>query len=882
MPPDPQSPLPHDDETLRPGSAPPPAAPSDSAPGSTVNPSPYDQTLAPPGKPNPHFHSESDAANDATLKTPRGPTPRSPQDVTAKFDPQATLAPSPDATLIPAKPREAAPSDATLDPDDPQAVAYQKAIERTPGIMHTSSFGDYELISPIAKGGMGVVYKARQRKLNRIVAIKMILAGQFADQTDVDRFYQEAEAAAALSHPNIVGIYEIGEVSGQHFFSMEYIDGDSLAGMVRESPFTPERAARFVKTIAETMHFAHERGIVHRDLKPSNVLVDSHQRALITDFGLAKSVSNQSQLTMSGAIVGTPSYMPPEQASGDADRVGPCSDIYSTGAVLYELLTGRPPFRAATPFETVRQVMENEPLSPRLVNPGVPRDLETICLKCLQKDPGKRYPTSQELADELGRYLNGEPIKARPVGRVERVWRWCKRNKPIAAAIAVSTLLLLLAITSISVAYVRTSSALAKSEESLREAMAAVNDYMTIVSEDKLLQQGNFQGMRRELLEKALVYYQRFLKQRGNDPSVRDELASAYYRVGLITEDLESTDRALPALEMARDMQAQLLLAQPQNAGRLLDYGNTLNALGRSLVRQKKYAQSLKYFQQAIEIRQRLCATDDQNAEYQRLLANGQMNLGIVEIEQRQLDQAREHLLAAQKTRNAALALDPDNKKLREDIAKAEFNLGNLEWFAANAAARLHFEKAAQDFEKLLERDPDNLDYRLSLARCQRSLGEVLQTTAPEEALQQFQLALRQLEPLATQNPLVQEFQSDLAGVHMTIGYLYRDIATDDATLSRNAFLKALAINESLHQKHPSFPRFRFDLAITLRELALEQDFTGDNLSARESLKRAIGMLTELVAEYPKDQKYQRELDATQQYLAEISGSASPPEDPVK
>src|SRR5690606_1030354 len=194
---------------------------------------------------------------------------------------------------------------------------------------------------------------------------------------------------------------------------------------------------------------------VHRDLKPSNVLVDRTNRPLITDFGLAKQVSNQSQLTMSGAIIGTPSYMPPEQATGDGERVGPWSDIYSLGAILYELLTGRPPFRAATPFETIRQVIESEPVSPRLVNPSVPKDLETICLKCLQKEPAKRYATSQELAEELGRFINGEPIKARPIGRVARLWRLCRRYPYTASAVAAFVLVLIVASIGLTIANIR-------------------------------------------------------------------------------------------------------------------------------------------------------------------------------------------------------------------------------------------------------------------------------------------------------------------------------------------------------------------------------------------------------------------------------------------
>lgn len=308
------------------------------------------------------------------------------------------------------------------------------------------SFGNYELLEIIGEGGMGVVYKARQRALNRTVAVKMLRSGLLAGDSEVKRFRSEARAAAKLQHPNVVAIHEVGEHEGRLFFTMDYIQGQNLAEVVQGAPLSAGRAARYVKTIAEAVHYAHQQGILHRDLKPANILLDGTDQPRITDFGLAKQVESDVALTLSGAVLGTPSYMPPEQATGHGKEIGPACDVYSLGAILYDLLTGRPPFRADTPLDTLLQVVESAPAPPRLLNPKVPRDLETICLKCLAKDPGQRYHTAQELAEDLGRALNREPILARPVGRLERLRRWCNR-KPLVAGLSGSTVLLLLMMT---------------------------------------------------------------------------------------------------------------------------------------------------------------------------------------------------------------------------------------------------------------------------------------------------------------------------------------------------------------------------------------------------------------------------------------------------
>jgi serine/threonine protein kinase len=313
------------------------------------------------------------------------------------------------------------------------------AAPRLPVPSRLRYFGNYELLEEIASGGMGVVYRGRQTSLGRIVAVKMIKSGQLASDEDIRRFQSEARAAANLRHPNIVSVYEVGVHQGQHYFSMEYVAGHNLAEKIREKPLPARKAVRYVRDIAVAVNYAHQQGTLHRDLKPSNVLIDESDQVRITDFGLATRIEGDGELTRTGQILGTPSYIAPEQAQGKRGLISPVSDIYSLGVVLYELLTGRPPFRAETAVETLRQVIAIEPVPARRLNANVPRELETICAKCLEKEPARRfYRTANELAEDLDRYLCGEPVRARPYSPAARLARWTRRRPSAAASLALA------------------------------------------------------------------------------------------------------------------------------------------------------------------------------------------------------------------------------------------------------------------------------------------------------------------------------------------------------------------------------------------------------------------------------------------------------------
>jgi WD40 repeat protein len=323
-------------------------------------------------------------------------------------------------------------------PAEPETLPVGESAPASSTLGRVRYFGDYELFEEIARGAMGVVYKARQVSLNRPVALKMILAGELASPEDVARFRREAEAAATLDHPNIVSIYEVGEHEGQHYFAMKLVEGGTLSSRISQFVGRPKEAVALLCRVCRAVHYAHQHGILHRDLKPGNVLLDSAGAPYVSDFGLAKRLGTDSRLTRAGAILGTPSYMAPEQAAAKAD-VSTAADVYALGAILYELLTDRPPFQADTPLDTLMQVLDCEPTPPRQIQSRVSRDLETITLKCLEKAPAKRYGSALEIAEELERWLAGAPIQARPGTVAERVVKWMRRRPTVTGLLCLAT-----------------------------------------------------------------------------------------------------------------------------------------------------------------------------------------------------------------------------------------------------------------------------------------------------------------------------------------------------------------------------------------------------------------------------------------------------------
>jgi tetratricopeptide (TPR) repeat protein len=429
-------------------------------------------------------------------------------------------------------------------------------------MLPTPELPGYEILERIGSGASGSVYRARQVSLNRYVAIK-VLPMPDGDPTRLARQRQEAEILAHLRHPNVVHVYEVLHHHGCLYLVMEFVDGPTLKEFAAGRALAPIKAAQFVLTFAETMQMVHDTGVLHRDLKPSNVLVPAAEQIRITDFGLAKLCSGDNLLTTEDSVLGTPSYMSPEQALGGAHTAGPGTDVYSLGAILYELLTGRPPFLGATVLDTLSLIREQDPVPPGQLQPHVPRDLETICLQCLHKSPQNRYLSAAALADDLRRFLGGAPILARRTSAAERLIRWCRRNPVVAALTSAVALLLIVAVVILSAKNASIRLEAAAKDAALATARQAVDQMLMRVANDKLNNLPLGHPLREALLEDALQFYEGFLAQSASNAHIREDMAAVLNSMGCIQRELGRFDDACRSFERSIELLQPIVASDP-------------------------------------------------------------------------------------------------------------------------------------------------------------------------------------------------------------------------------------------------------------------------------------------------------------------------------
>jgi serine/threonine-protein kinase len=630
---------------------------------------------------------------------------------------------------------------------------------------------------------MGVVYQARQKSLNRTVALKVILAGVHARETDRVRFRAEAEAIARLQHPHIVQIYEVGEHDGLPFFSLEYCPGGSLEQTLGGTPFPVGRAAGLVEILARALHAAHQKGILHRDLKPANVLLAEDGTPRITDFGLAKKLDEVGPTT-SGAVVGTPSYMAPEQAAGKRRELGPPTDVYALGALLYECLTGRPPFRAATALDTILQVLNDDPVPPTRLQPKVPRDLETICLKCLEKEPQRRYATALALAEDLRRFQAGEPIVARTQGPLERTWRWGRRNRAAAAAVlfliggvVASTGLAIWALANAAQAEVReqqvrreqgkTRAALAAEARRRRQALQALDALGDDVIEEFMARRQELDPAQRAFLEKVLSLQQEIARDLGEDPESVHRVADGHLRVGQIQQRLGRLTEAEQAYRAALALYERLERETPDSPLLRARQASAWNNLGNVLREAGRPREAEQALQRSLQLTGKGTESGANPSGSSRPLAalKARMNQALTRELNGELDAAvagyREVLAGLADVENAPAAGETELALL----AQCRSNLGSaLNTQRRNGEAAEQLGKAVTTFRLLGRHFPREPGHRSGLAKALHNLASAREGLGElPEAEKLFREAAEVEQQVVREYPGVPEYQADLA-----------------------------------------------------------------------------------------------------------------------
>jgi eukaryotic-like serine/threonine-protein kinase len=728
---------------------------------------------------------------------------------------------------------------------------------------------NFVILEELGRGGMGVVYRARQRRPARTVALKMLLAGACASPELLDRLRNEAEAVARMQHPHVVQIFEVTEHDGLTCLVLEYVAGGTLAQKIGGTPQPVNEGARLIETLARTMHQAHAQGIIHRDLKPANVLLSADGTPKITDFGLAKLSEGGLSLTATGETLGTPSYIAPEQIDARSS-VGPQADVYALGAILYELLTGRPPFRGESTQETIRQVIFDEPIPPSRLRPQLSRDLETICLKCLEKEPRRRYHSAEVLAGELRRFLDGKPIQARPVGPAGRLWRWGRRDPKTAGLTAAVVALLAAGFVGAGIAAIQFQRSFYRerqllqnerrardlAEDQSRLAMDAIRTYHTGVSQDALLRQPELKELRKSLLLGAHDFYLRLKEnlegRRSNDPATRLKLAQACMDLGRLATQIGSMKDARASYEQALALHRGLADEFPENKTHQRDLANNYNALGDLDTKTGRYDDAETALQRALRIQGELVNQLPDEDQYRNDLAGTNSKLGTVYHLIDKLELARSAHSTAMAIRETLVREHPDNETYRNDLALAHHNLGNYELMVEQLdQAESSYRSALALREALARESPDKEVYRSNLCDVQNNLGITLQRAAKYQAAETaHRAALAILEVLVRERPARSDYQYKLSNTHNNLGTLYHLTGRHDR--AEASLRLAAEILRSLTRDSPDVPDYALDLGACELNLGRNENDRYQSLAAVDWLDKAILRLDEIYRREPR------------------------------